>query len=97
MIPESAMVRVYAAVLARYRCGQRNAALDLFRQLLPVLSFSNQEIALSVAFFKRLLVHRGVFQCARMRIPGWTWDEYHSRIADELIELYLELEDQLIR
>jgi dihydrodipicolinate synthase/N-acetylneuraminate lyase len=94
MIPESAMVRVYAAILAQYRCGQRGAALDLFRQLLPVLSFSNQEIALSVAFFKRLLVRRGVLKSERMRIPGWIWDDYHSRIADELIELYFKLESK---
>jgi 4-hydroxy-tetrahydrodipicolinate synthase len=92
MIPESAMVGVYARILARYRCGRRGAALELFRRLLPVLSFTNQEIAISIAFFKRLLVRRGVFRSEGMRIPGQVWDDYNSRVAEELIELYLELE-----
>jgi dihydrodipicolinate synthase/N-acetylneuraminate lyase len=95
MIPESSMIGVYSAILARYRSGQRDTALELFRQLLPVLTYTNQEIAVSVAFFKRLLVRREVIQSEAMRMPGFVWDEYNSRIAEELIELYLNLEQQV--
>lgn len=95
MIPESAMVGVYAAILSRYRRGRRDAALELFRQLLPVLAYTNQELAVSIAFFKRLLVRRGVFQSERMRIPGPVWDDYNTRIATELVELYLDLQRQV--
>ena len=95
MIPESAMLGVYADILVRYRNGQRDAAIELFRQLLPVLSYTNQELAVSIAFFKRLLVRRGVFSSERMRLPGFVWDDYNSRIAAELIALYLDLEQQV--
>ena len=53
------------------------------------------EIGLSIAFFKRLLVRKGVFQTAVMRQPWAGWDEFNLRIADELIELYLALEQEL--
>ena len=95
MIPESAMIGVYAEVLRLYQNNDREAARRLFQQLLPILAFTNQEIGISIAFFKLLLVRRGVFKHDGIRMPGFAWDEYNSRIADELIELYLELEKQV--
>jgi len=93
MIPESSMVAVYEAIWREYRAGRRNEAMTIFWGLLPVLSFTNQEIRLSIAFFKRLLERRGVIAHAGMRWPGFTRDRHSARIADELIEWYLNLED----
>ncbi len=95
MVPESSMVRVYREIFDLHRSGKRARALGLFRQLLPVLTFSNQEIVTSIAFFKRLLVRQGVFEGEYLRQPGFAWDRYNSRIADELIDLYLSLERSL--
>ena len=53
------------------------------------------EIGLSIAFFKRLLVRKGIFRTAVMRRPWSSWDDFNTRIADELIELYLELEKEV--
>ena len=96
MIPESSMIGVYAKILSFYRNDQREAALKLFRELLPVLTYTNQEIATSVAFFKRLLVRRGIFANDSLRMSGFKWDDYNTRIADELIDLYLQLEKQVV-
>ncbi|MBL8230036.1 MAG: dihydrodipicolinate synthase family protein [Bryobacterales bacterium] len=92
LIPEASMVRVYHEIWRRYHSGDRASATALFRRLLPVLAFTNQEIRLSIAFFKRLLVRRGIFTSAAMRVPGFAWDEHGLRTADELIEHYLEIE-----
>jgi len=92
MIPETAMVRVYAAIYRAYSGGDRAAAVRLFRELVPVLVFSNQELFHSIAFFKRMLVRKGLMKSAFMRAPGYTWDRYSLRVADEIIEYYLELE-----
>ncbi len=92
MIPESSMIRVYRAILREHTAGRRDNACRIFRALLPVLAFSNQEIATSVAFFKRLLVRKGIFQCDALRMTGFAWDRYNRRIADDLIEHYLALE-----
>ncbi len=95
MIPESSMVRVYARIDALHRSGRRQEALRLFRRLLPVLAFANQELFLSIAFFKRLLVRKGIFRSETMRCGPNPWDAPGQRIADELIEYYLELEASL--
>jgi len=95
LMPESSMIGVYAKILALYQAGQRDAALKLFHKLLPVLAFTNQEINTSIAFFKRLLVRRGIFMHETMRPPGFAWDSYNRRIADELIDLYLSLEEEV--
>ncbi len=92
MIPECSMVPVYAEVYRLHSAGRRDDALALFRQLLPVLAFANQEIWTSIAFFKRLLVRKGIFRSALLRGGNFRWDEFNSRIADELIDGYLALE-----
>lgn len=95
MIPEASMVRVYAAIYRAYASGHREEAVAIFRELLPVIAFTNQEIRLSIAFFKRLLVRKGIFRSDAMRWPGFQWDSYSLRIAEELIDYYLAIEDRL--
>jgi len=97
LIPEASMVAVYAAIQRAHAGGDRPEAVRLFRRLVPLLAFTNQEIGLSIAFFKRLLVRRGIFESPAMRQPWAGWDEFNLRIADELIELYLGLEQQIAR
>jgi len=92
MIPESAMVRVYVAIDRAHRAERRERAIELFRELVPILAFSNQELLTSIAFFKRLLTRKGIFSGENLRAKGFAWDTYNRRIADELIDHYLELE-----
>jgi len=96
LMPESSIVAVYSAIVRAHASGDRLKALRLFRQLIPVPTFTNQEIGVSIAFFKRLLVRKGVFRTAVMRRPWAGWDEFNERIADELIELYLALEKETL-
>lgn len=91
MIPEASMVRLYEAIRQKYLAGDRPAALTLFRAMLPILAFTNQEIRTSIAFFKRLLTRRGIFTTETTRWPGFQWDPHNTRIADELIHLYFTL------
>lgn len=96
MIPESSMLPVYCTILQAYQQGDRERAQRLFRRLLPVLSFTNQEVGTSIAFFKRLLVRKGIFQQAAMRWPEFSWDKFNNKIAEELIEDYLQLETEIL-
>ncbi len=97
MIPECSMVVVYAKVFRLYSEGRRDDAVGLFRRLLPVLAFANQEIRTSIAFFKRLLVKKGIFENDLLRGEPYEWDKYNGRIAGELIEHYLSLEEECAR
>jgi 4-hydroxy-tetrahydrodipicolinate synthase len=92
MIPESSIVRIYHAIYEAYVGGRRSDAVQLFRRMLPVIAFTNQEILTSIAFFKRLLHRKGIFLTEVMRWPGFQWDPFNARIADELIELILSIE-----
>ena len=95
MVPEASMVRVYAAIYRAHSAGQRQLAKDIFNALLPILAFTNQELTTSIAFFKRLLVRKRIFATAHLRMPGFAWDRFNERIADELIEQYLALETRV--
>jgi 4-hydroxy-tetrahydrodipicolinate synthase len=95
MVPESSMVRVYREIFDLHRSGERFQATQLFRRLLPVLSFANQELATSIAFFKRLLKRKGIFDSDAVRCSEFNWDRYNMRIADELIDHYLAVENSL--
>ena len=95
MIPESAMVRVFSAIDREHREGRRPEALRLFNRIQPVIGFTRQDLAVTIAFAKRLLVRKGVFATERMRLGDFRWDRYNGRIADELVEHYLDLEASL--
>ncbi len=95
LMPESSIVAVYSAIHRAHSSGDRPKALRLFRRLVPVPTFTNQEIGVSIAFFKRLLVRKGIFRTSVMRRPWAGWDEFNTRIADELIDLYVALENEI--
>ncbi len=98
MIPESSMIRVYHTIHRSYIAGRPGSeATDLFRKLFPALAYTNQELVTSVAFFKCLLVRKRIFRTETMRIPGFKWDAFNRRIADELICVYLSLEATLYK
>jgi len=94
-IPETSMVRIYDAIWRHHRAGRRAEAVREFRDLIPVLAFTNQELRLSIAFFKRLLLRKRIFATETMRLPGFAWDEFNERIAEELMDVYLQLESRI--
>ncbi|HLV86230.1 MAG TPA: dihydrodipicolinate synthase family protein [Candidatus Sulfotelmatobacter sp.] len=94
MIPECAPIRVYSAIYRAYASGERQEAIRIFRELVPVLVFSNQELYHSIAFFKRMLARRKLIRTEKLRAPGYNWDRFNLRIADELTEYYLALEQR---
>ena len=92
MIPECSMVRVWSAIDHRYRGGRREEAVRIFNQVQPVVGFTHQDLSVAIAFGKRLLVRKGIFATERTRLGDFRWDRYNRRVADELIDYYLELE-----
>lgn len=89
------MHAIYTQIYRLYRSGDRAAAKALFNRLLPVLAFSNQHLDISIHFFKRLLYHQGIYPTPRVRPPILKFDSIHQQIADEMIELVMELTDEV--
>lgn len=82
---------IFVEILRRYNVGRRHDAKTLFERLLPVLAFTSQHIDISNQFQKLLAVRQGIFRTARLRSPRVTFDEYHWRIAGELLDLAVAL------
>jgi 4-hydroxy-tetrahydrodipicolinate synthase len=86
---------VYTRIFQHYALGEREKARTLFYRLLPVLAFSNQHLDISIHFFKRLLFKQGIYRTDRVRQPILPFDQYHARIADELIEYVVALTEDV--
>lgn len=91
----TAMHRIYTRIHELYAGGERDAAQELFNEVLPVLAFTNQKLDLSIRFFKRLLHRQGVYATDRVRPPVAPWDAVQERITDELIARVMALESEL--
>jgi 4-hydroxy-tetrahydrodipicolinate synthase len=91
----TALHRAYVAIFDRYRAGDRSGAVELFRRLLPILAFANQNLEISIHFFKRLLWRQGIYPTPLLRNPSALLDKFQERIADELIELAMSLDAEL--
>jgi len=82
---------IYTRIFALYQENRRDEARALFDRLLPILSFSNQHLDISIHFFKRLLHAQGIYATARVRAPILPFDAAHERIAGERIKEALAL------
>jgi dihydrodipicolinate synthase/N-acetylneuraminate lyase len=91
-MPEGSMVAIYRTIMARFATGDREGSRQLFELLLPVLAFSNQHIDISVQFFKRVLVAKGIFAAATVRQPILALDAVQDRTAAALVDRVLSLE-----
>lgn len=91
----TAMHRTYVAIFKLYASGERERAKELFYRLLPVLAFCNQHLDISIHFLKRLLHVQGIYATPRVRQPIVPFDDVHERLAEELIERAIRLEDEM--
>ena len=94
-MPESSMVRIYETIRRLHAAGKRDEARAVFRELLPVLAFANQQIEISIHFFKRLLVRRGIFTTPHVRPPTCAFDSIQDALAEELIQRVLDIEAEI--
>lgn len=85
----------YTQIYRAYKAGRHEEANTLFERILPVLSFANQHLDISIHFFKRLLYRQGIYNTARVRKPILPFDEVHEEMAERLIGRVVELEEEI--
>lgn len=86
---------IYTEIYRLWKSGKEAEAEILFREILPVLAFSNQHLEISIHFFKRLLFKQGIYPTDLVREPILPFDKIHREIADKLISLIINIENKI--
>ena len=86
---------VYNRIFQLHQSGNRDAAIQIFQKLLPIISFSHQHLDISIHFNKRLVNRQGLFSTSIVREPILPFDPYHEKIAVELIASAFELSNSI--
>ncbi|AXE18408.1 dihydrodipicolinate synthase family protein [Runella rosea] len=86
---------IYTTIYNYFKMGEIEKAEALFYRLLPVLSFSNQHLDISIHFFKRLLHRQGIYSTPTTRAALLPFDAVHEQIAEALIERVTAMEAEL--
>ena len=73
---------VYVKIYDAYNNDDKEKARLLFEEILPVLNFSNQNIATSIRFFKNLRVLEGLFESNYCREASAVFDAIQAREAE---------------
>ena len=86
---------IYTKIFRDFHEGNLQEATALFNEILPVLAFSNQNLDISIHFFKRLLWKQGIYPTPNCRQPIVPFDDVHVDLAENLILKVLEIEKRL--
>jgi 4-hydroxy-tetrahydrodipicolinate synthase len=86
---------IYTKIFRDYHRGDVVEANALFNEILPILAFSNQDLDISIHFFKRLLWKQGIYPTPDVRQAILPFDEIHRDIADDLIQKVKEIENRI--
>ena len=72
---------IFVSIYNAYRRGEEQKARTLFESILPILTFSNQHIDISIKFFKNLRVCEGLFESDYCRLPSAVFDPVQAQEA----------------
>jgi len=89
------MHAIYSEICRRFYRGDHEIAAELFGRIQPVLDFSNQNLDVSILFFKRLLHAQGIYATPAVRIPNACFTREQEQTADELIAMTIALETEI--
>lgn len=90
----SGMFELFVNVYRLYHEKDRKSAMQVFFDMLPIISFTRQNQPLNRYFHKLYMQRAGIFTEAVSR-EEVVFDQYHQRYANDLIDLALELRDSV--
>ncbi len=90
----SGLLPAYVRIFDLWQQGDHDQARQLFERCLPIITFSNQEIGISIAFWKKVRQRAGLFATDRARPPVGELDHVQAAEAELLAERALALDRQ---
>ena len=89
------MEHIYCAVHRHFLSGDTAAAIALFEQMLPFVTFSNQHLDASIRFFKHLRLLDGTFATNACRAPTAELDSFQQATLERLAKRAVALDQAL--
>tara|TARA_B100001057_G_scaffold410539_1_gene425690 strand:- start:76 stop:969 length:894 start_codon:yes stop_codon:yes gene_type:complete len=87
---------LYVKIYKLYKNGNLHEARNLFHELLPVINFSNQNIDISIKFFKIARVKEKLFSTSYCRNVKAKFDEFQKKEAIEMLRVVKKLTQKYI-
>jgi 4-hydroxy-tetrahydrodipicolinate synthase len=85
------LYEIYCLIYRLFRDGKLPEATEWFNRILPILSFANQHLDISIHFFKRLLHAQGIYKTYKVREPILPFDKIHESRTEILIDSAMKL------
>ena len=90
VIPGGALHEIYLNIHESHMNDDRDRAVELHRELIPLLDHIGQAGEMFMHYEKRMLEHRNFIESAHCRIPSFTPDEHYDNIFDEQFDRLTE-------
>ncbi len=91
MMMPTGMYEVYVKIYDLYKEGKFQESKQLFNDLLPVLAFSNQNLEISILYFKMMMKKQGIYTSDFYRTKTLAIDDAMINEIENLIEYTNEL------
>jgi 4-hydroxy-tetrahydrodipicolinate synthase len=88
----SGLLPAYVRIFDLWQQGDRDAARSLFERCLPIITFANQDIRISIAFWKQVRRMQGLFATELARAPVGRLDDVQAAEAALLAGRAIELD-----
>lgn len=85
-MPGCSMYDVYLDIYNNYVDGNREKAIEIHNELLPMLNHIRQNVEQIISFEKRILFKRGIICSDYCRKPSYNTDKYFDKLFDEFYE-----------
>lgn len=82
-MPGCSMYDVYLDIYNNYVNGNREKAIEIHNDLLPMLNHIRQNVEQIISFEKRILKKRGIISSDYCRKPSYNTDEYFDKLFEE--------------
>lgn len=86
VMPGGSLHEVYVQIYERYVGGDRDEAVAIHRDLIPLLNSMGQTGEMFIHYEKQLLHRRGMIETGVCRQPAFDPDEQYDRLVDEAYE-----------
>jgi len=89
--PGCSFTELYVELWRRHVTGETEGFEDLYRSMLPYLTYWMQHVELVIQAEKTILHRRGIIEHDGCRGPGWQLDDGESAMIDRFLDRFAQM------